>query len=84
MAVGVPVVCSDIPVFAETAGEAALSVPVGDVAALSGAIEAVTSDLALRDSLITRGRARAAAHDWDLVARRAWALYAAVRESPRR
>lgn len=81
MAVGVPVVCSDIPVFGETAGSAALAVPVGDSGALAQAIEAVNTDGTLRAGLIDAGLSRAREHDWDAVARRAWSLYGTVRGS---
>jgi glycosyltransferase involved in cell wall biosynthesis len=83
MALGVPVVCSDLPVFAEVAGEAALAVPVGDAEALASAIEVIGADAGLRDRLAGEGRMRAKAFDWDAVGRRGWALYRAVLDTAR-
>ena len=44
MAQGTPVVCSDIPVFREVAGDAARFVPVDDVAALADTIGSLLGD----------------------------------------
>lgn len=61
-----PVVVSDIPVLRETAGEAGLFVPVGDVEALTDAItQALETTTASR--LRCFGRDRAAAFGWDRV-----------------
>ena len=75
MAVGTPVICSDIPALAEVAGDAALLVPAGDDAALADAILDLLGDDATRRKLSEAGRARAGVFDWDEVARRAWRLY---------
>ena len=58
MAQGTPVVCSDIPVFREVAGDAARFVPVDDVAALADAIGSLLGDDAAREALV-RARPRA-------------------------
>jgi glycosyltransferase involved in cell wall biosynthesis len=84
MALGVPVICSDLPVFAEVAGDAALAVPVGDSAALASAVEAIRADGALRRRLVHAGLQRAKRFDWDTVARRAWTLYGDVRDAGRK
>jgi glycosyltransferase involved in cell wall biosynthesis len=75
MAVGTPVICSDIPALAEVAGDAALLVPPGDYLALADAIRDLLGDDAAQHKLGEAGRARAVAFDWDDVARRAWRLY---------
>ena len=48
---GVPSVVSDLPVFRETLGDAALRVPVGDASALAGALLRITADGELRARL---------------------------------
>jgi glycosyltransferase involved in cell wall biosynthesis len=75
MAVGTPVVCSDVPALVEVAGGAAAVVPRGDAGALAAAIAKLLDDSAERDRMAVAGRARAAVFDWDRVAERAWALY---------
>lgn len=75
MALGTPVIASDIPVLAEVAGGAAVLVSPGDADALAGAIGDLLADEPGRRALAEAGRARAARYDWDDVARRAWALY---------
>lgn len=75
MAAGCAVVTSDIPAFAEVGDEATLRVPAGDVDALSEAILSLLADPARARSLGDRGRARAAAFDWDNVVGRYRALY---------
>jgi glycosyltransferase involved in cell wall biosynthesis len=75
MAVGTPVICSDIPAFREVAADAALLVPVGDPGALAAAMGRLTGDAGLRARLVAAGLSRAAGFDWDRVARRAWQLY---------
>jgi glycosyltransferase involved in cell wall biosynthesis len=78
MAVGTPVICSDVPALVEVAGGSAVVVPRGDAPALAGAIEYLAGNPAERGRLSAAGRVRAAAFDWDEVARRAWALYRRV------
>lgn len=69
MACGAPVVASDAPALREVSGEAALHVPAEDPIALSEALTRVLGDTSLRQSLIQRGRARAAQFTWDRSAR---------------
>lgn len=60
MAVGTPVVCSDIPVLREVAASAAWYVPARDVGAWADAIGALVADPAARQAAAAAGRARAA------------------------
>jgi glycosyltransferase-like protein len=72
MAARIPVVSSDLPVFREylEPGRDALLVPVGDEAALAGALGAVLDDVAVRQRLVAGGDA--------IVQRFTWARAAAV------
>ncbi len=65
MAVGCPVVCSDLPVFREVAGAAAEYAPTGDASAWVEALVRVDTDLARRTELRLLGLERAAAFDWE-------------------
>ncbi|MEO0662375.1 MAG: glycosyltransferase family 4 protein [Planctomycetota bacterium] len=68
---GVPVVASDLPSLREAAGDgAALFVEPEDAGALAAGLRRVLDDAALRDSLATAGRARAAGATWDARAAR--------------
>ncbi|MGH9035098.1 MAG: MSMEG_0565 family glycosyltransferase [Acidimicrobiia bacterium] len=80
MAAGLPVVASDIPVFAEylTDGTDALLAPSGDAAALAGALERVATDPALRVRLVTGGADVVARFTWEASARRHLDIYATV------
>jgi glycosyltransferase involved in cell wall biosynthesis len=69
---GTPAVVSDLPCFAETLGDAALRVPVGDVAALADALLRIGGDGTLRARLGAAARERAALYTW---ARAAAALH---------
>ena len=75
LAVGTPVVCSDIPALAEVAAGAALLVTPNDALALADGLRALLGDTALRERLIAAGLQRSAVFDWDAVAARAWQLY---------
>ena len=68
MAVGTPVVASDIAVFREVAGEAAVFLPRDDVAAWKRALVALAGDPAMRRRLGALGRERAGALDWSRAA----------------
>lgn len=64
MALGVPVIASDIPVIRELYSEAALLVPPTDRAAWSEAMSRLVSDAGLRSELSETGTARAADFTW--------------------
>jgi glycosyltransferase-like protein len=70
LAAELPVVASDLDVLRGylADGDSALLVPVGDSAALAGALARVAADAALRDRLRTGGRSVVAAHTWDAAA----------------
>ena len=70
LAAGTPVVASDIPVFREVAGEAAVFAPVNDPAAWKRVLIELASDDALRGRFSVRGRERAAAFAWSRAAAR--------------
>lgn len=80
MAVGLPVVTSDLPVFREwlVPGRDALMVPIGDADALAGALADALDDQDLRARLRTAGLRLADDYTWTASARRHLALYAEV------
>jgi glycosyltransferase-like protein len=69
-AAGLPVVASDLPVLREflADGRDCLMAPVGDPAALAGALSAAMGDGALRARLAEAGRATAARFTWQAAA----------------
>jgi glycosyltransferase involved in cell wall biosynthesis len=64
MSCGTPVICSDIPVLREVAGDAALRVPPTDARAWAAAIQQVCSRPELRASLSQAGLKRSAHFTW--------------------
>ena len=78
LAAGLPVVASDIPVFAEYLrdGESALLVPPNDPAALAGALGRLAGDPALRRRLADGGRPLVDRFTWAASARRHMEIYA--------
>lgn len=75
---GTPSVVSDLPVFAETLGDAALRAPVGDVDAWAEALLTVGRVDRLRREVAERAAGRARAFTWD---RAAAGLHAVLREA---
>ncbi len=75
---GVPSVLSDLPVFHETLGAAALFTPPGDSAALADALLRICADPALRERLGAEARAAAGRLTWP---RAAAAMHAALTEA---
>jgi glycosyltransferase-like protein len=80
LAAGLPVVASDIPVFAEYLedGHSALLVPPGDAGALAGALDRLARDPILRDRLAVGGRPLLDRFTWAAAAAATGALYAAA------
>jgi glycosyltransferase involved in cell wall biosynthesis len=69
MARGVPCCCSEIAVFREVAGDAAVMAPVGDRAAWVIALGNLLDDASLRSRLAAAGRRRAEGYTIDRTAR---------------
>lgn len=86
MASGLAIVASDIPGYRDVArdGREAVLAPAGDDAALAAVIARVLDDAGLAGRLRAAGAARAAAHDWAVVADRMRAVYLAARASGRK
>jgi glycosyltransferase involved in cell wall biosynthesis len=74
LAHGTPPIVADLPVYAETVGDGALRFPPGDEAALADAMLAVERDAALRDRLVTGGRAAIARLSWERAAHQTHAV----------
>jgi alpha-1,3-rhamnosyl/mannosyltransferase len=64
MACGTPVVCSAIPVFRETAGDAAMQIAPDSTSDWATALERILSQPSLRTHLSDAGRRRAAQFSW--------------------
>jgi len=75
MACGTPVIASDACGLRESVGDAAISVPAGDVEALAGAMRRVDADAELRAGLRREGLRRAERFSWQQKARRMVRLY---------
>lgn len=77
MAAGAPIVVSDIPVFHEIAGDAALYFDPHDPADLAGQLAALSDETRMA-SMRAAGAARSAAFSWDEAARVHAAVYREV------
>lgn len=75
IAAGVPPVVSDLPVFRETLGDAALTVPPADADALAAALLLLESDPDLRERLVAAGRERLRLLSWERTARETRAVF---------
>ena len=75
---GTPAVVSDLPVFGETLGDAALRVPPGDADALAEALLRLESDTALRERLTRAGSRAVGALSWARAAEETRAILAAA------
>ncbi|MGA2320207.1 MAG: glycosyltransferase family 1 protein [Solirubrobacteraceae bacterium] len=76
MARGVPVACSNASSLPEVAGDAALLFDPLDESAISGALERLLKDAALREDLRARGLERVHRFTWERTARLTLASYA--------
>lgn len=66
---GVPVVSSDHPCMKEILGDSALYFDARSEKSISGAIERIISDQALRSNLIRKGREQTRKYSWEKMAR---------------
>lgn len=82
MACGTPVVCSDIPVLREVAGDAALFADPDNVPALAEALRLAAADPPLRAELIRKGITRASLFTWQENARQTMHLYEQLGSAP--
>ena len=79
LAAGVPAVVSDLPVFRETLGDAALMVPADDADALADALLRLEREPELRESLVAAGRERVRLFSWERAARETRAVFEEAR-----
>jgi glycosyltransferase involved in cell wall biosynthesis len=75
MARGVPVVCTDLPVLREVAGDAAHYVPLRDPRALGDALREALAGGPGVARRVEAGRARAATFTWEAAARATREVY---------
>lgn len=75
MARGVPVVTSNGSALKDVAGDAALLVDPRDAAAISGALNTLAEDAALRERLAALGRTRVERFTWDAAIHGTWSVY---------
>lgn len=75
---GIPSIVSDLPVFAETLGDAALRIPPGDEPALAAALRRMADDVELRDDLAARALRAVQPLTWERAADRTRAVLAAA------
>ena len=75
MACGVPVVASNTTAIPEVVGDAGITVPPRDVAAVAAALQAILTDDNRAEDLRRRGMAQARRFSWDAAARETLALY---------
>lgn len=68
MACGTPVMASDIPVFREVLGDAALMVDPNSVESIAEGISKALFDNSLRETLISKGFVRAGTYSWKKMA----------------
>lgn len=73
-----PVVCSDLPVFHEVAGDAAAYCDPSDSASIAEAIQGLLGDAAARKSLASLGHENARQFSWDRTAELTRAAYKRV------
>jgi glycosyltransferase involved in cell wall biosynthesis len=75
MAAGVPCVVSNRACLPEIAGEAAMIIDPDRPEEFAGSIHGILEDQEVRESLIARGRERAAGYSWSDTARKTLELY---------
>jgi len=75
MAVGTPVVHTDVPALVEVAGGTSLVVPTGDADALASALAEVVNGSVATAERVAQGQLRAAAFTWEHAAVELWRLH---------
>jgi glycosyltransferase involved in cell wall biosynthesis len=75
LAVGTPVVHSDVPALVEVAGDAGVPVPRGDARTLAATLHAVLDDGPGTRERVAQGQLRASAFTWKHVATELWRLH---------
>lgn len=75
MARGVPVLTSNASAMPEVAGDAALLVDPTDVGSIADGLRRLTTDSALRETLIQAGLARAGRFTWEKSVEATWLVY---------
>ena len=75
LAVGTPVVHSDVPALLEVAGDAGVPVPRDDARTLAATLRAVLDDAPGTERRVAQGRLRAAAFTWEHAAAELWRLH---------
>jgi glycosyltransferase involved in cell wall biosynthesis len=83
MAQETAILCSDVPVMHEVAGDAAQFVPATDVGAWRDALVSLLDDDATRQALAAAGRRRAGGFTWDRCIDRTRAVYRELLGRPR-
>ncbi|HEY4715606.1 MAG TPA: glycosyltransferase family 1 protein [bacterium] len=78
MACGAPAVVSDIPVFREVLGEAAVFVDTGNPENIAEGIHKVLDGIKLRETIIAKGRERVKSYSWKKAAEETLKLYEEV------
>jgi glycosyltransferase involved in cell wall biosynthesis len=76
LARGTPAVVSDLPVYDETLGRAALRFPAGDESRLAEALMRIAADAPLRSRLVEEGQRTLSGRTWEAAARRTRAVLA--------
>jgi len=75
MTCGCPVICSNVCSLPEVAGDAAILVDPDDIPGISEAMRMLQHDPAIRNSLMTAGKKRAASFTWSKAAKQTVAVY---------
>lgn len=75
MAAGCAVVCSDLPAFQAVIGDDGVTVPVGDVDAIAGAVIALLNDPASAQAMGEQARKSVDRFDWGVIATRYQLMY---------
>jgi glycosyltransferase involved in cell wall biosynthesis len=78
MALGTPVLTSNVSSLPEVAGDAALLVDPYNIEGIARGIKELSENPNIRESLIRKGKLRAAHFSWDKCARETMAVYEAV------